>query len=71
MTDDERYLVSRLKELSVRSFNRGIWTFSEFLTMAEQSLVAAASECSFELDGGFDAAERRILHASGKERQRI
>jgi len=67
MTDDERYLVSRLKELSKRSFNRGIWTFSEFLTMSEQALVASASECSFELVGGFEAAERRIAVFGSEE----
>ena len=67
MTDDERYLVSRLKELSKRSFNRGIWTYSEFLTMAEQALVASASECSFELVGGFEAAERRIAVFGSEE----
>ena len=67
MTDDERYLVSRLKELSKRSFNRGIWTYSEFLTMAEQALVASTSECSFELVGGFEAAERRIAVFGSEE----
>ena len=60
MTDDERFLASRLKELSKRSFSRGIWTFSEFLTMAEQALVAAAAESDYVLVGGFDVAERRI-----------
>ena len=60
MTDDERFLISRLKELSRRSFGRGIWTFSEFLTMAEQALVSVSAECDFELVGGFEAAERRI-----------
>ena len=60
MTDDERFLVSRLKELSKRSFNRGIWTYSDFLTMAEQSLVSLSAESEFELFGGFDAAERRV-----------
>ncbi|MBQ8830884.1 MAG: hypothetical protein IJ017_04750 [Oscillospiraceae bacterium] len=60
MTTDEKFFASRLKELSGRSFNRGIWTYSEFLTMAEQSLVSASAESEFELVGGFDAAERRI-----------
>ena len=61
MTDDERFLASRLKELSKRSYNRGIWTYSDFLTMAEQALVSLSAENEFELVGGFDAAERRLV----------
>lgn len=60
MTDEERFLSARLKELSKRSFARGIWTFSDFLTLAEQALIHNAAECEYALLGGFEAAERRI-----------
>lgn len=60
MTDDERFLISRFKELSNRSFNRGIWTFSDFLSLAEQSLVHAAVQYDYQLWGGFENAERKI-----------
>lgn len=60
MTDEERYLASRLSELSKRSFSRGIWTFSGFLTLAEQALVHGSAESDYMLYGGYEAAERRI-----------
>ena len=60
MTSDEKFVASRLKDLSNRSFNRGIWTFSDFLTLAEQSLVAANAVGEYDLCGGYDGAERRI-----------
>ena len=60
MTDDERFLVSRFNELSNRAFNRGIWSFSDFLSLAEQSLVYSAVRHDFYLWGGYENAERKI-----------
>ncbi len=60
MTSDEKFVASRLKDLSKRSFDRGIWTFSDFLTLSEQSLVSASTVGEYELYGGYDGAERRI-----------
>ena len=58
MTEEERYLKSRLQELSDRSYSRGIWQYSDFLTLAEQNLIPSAAICS--MDGGYEAAERRL-----------
>ena len=60
MTGEEKYLASRLKELSDRAFNRGIWTFSDFLTLAEQSIVYGSVKGDFMLYGGYEGAERNI-----------
>lgn len=66
MNENDKHIVSRIKELSVRSFNRGIWTFSDFLSLAEQSLVEASAESEYLLWGGYENAERKIA-AFGSE----
>lgn len=66
MNENEKYVVSRIKELSKRSFNRGIWTFSDFLSLAEQSLAEASAESEYLLWGGYENAERKIA-AFGSE----
>ena len=54
-------LKNRLTELAERSYERGIYTNSEFLTRAQQSeLLKMKLTVKFTLYGGFDNAERRI-----------
>lgn len=66
MNENDKHIVSRFKELSERSFNRGIWTFSDFLSLAEQSLVESSAESEYLLWGGYENAERKIA-AFGSE----
>ena len=49
----------RLSELASRAERRGIVTFSEFLTGAEQAALVALRPGPFEFDGGYPGAERR------------
>ena len=52
---------NRFNDLASRSYDRGIYTYSEFLTMAEQSELKKMHlpvKCS--LFGGYDSAERCI-----------
>ncbi len=49
----------RLSELALRAERRGIVTFSEFLTPAEQSALLSLRPGPFEFDGGYAGAERR------------
>ena len=60
MTDDDKRAIKRFQELSGRAQTRGKPAYSEFLTLAEQSLLsqAACTDCS--LFGGWESAERRI-----------
>lgn len=58
MTDEEKLLSKRLTELRIRAEMRGRCTYSDFLTLAEQSLLPDGTDCV--LFGGFDGAERRI-----------
>ena len=68
MNDDDKLLRKRLAELSARSAARGIWTYSEFLTMAEQSILLDTPELSpFSLFGGYEGAERRLACFGGEE----
>lgn len=65
--ENENLLKNRFTELSKRSFDRGIWTFSEFLSLAEQDILLRLRLSSpYELVGGFEGAERRLA-AFGSE----
>lgn len=68
MIDEEQKLKNRFTELSQRSLAHGCYTYSEFLTLAEQStLLALHLEPSPVLWGGYDAAERRIACFGNEE----
>ena len=68
MFDDELLLKKRFEELASRSRNKGIWVFSDFLTTAQQSvLVSMRLPNSFELQGGYDGAERRVACFGSEE----
>ena len=59
--DEFALLKNRFSELSERSFDRGIYTYSEFLTQAEQSvLLKMKLPAELSLYGGYDNAERCI-----------
>ena len=61
MIDDELLLKKRFEELASRSRNKGIWVFSDFLSTAQQSvLVSMRLPYPFELNGGYEGAERRV-----------
>lgn len=61
MSNNEALLKKRLAELSSRSAARGIWTYSEFLTTAEQSaLFEMTTDAPYTLHGGYGGAERQI-----------
>lgn len=65
MNDEETKLAKRIKELADRSFNNGIYTFTDFLGLAEQNVfytVLPGLSCSgYELFGGSEDAERRVI----------
>ncbi|MEA4911802.1 MAG: YlmH/Sll1252 family protein [Oscillospiraceae bacterium] len=69
MTNDEEFLKKRFLELARRAAARDIWTYSEFLTLAEQDTLARMQrslDAPCALWGGFDAAERKLA-AFGEE----
>ena len=59
--DNSKQLINRAKELSMRADNHGIFTHTEFLSMAEQSdILSQKLPLQPSFFGGYEAAERRI-----------
>lgn len=71
MNDDELLLEKRLGELADRAYNSGIYTSSEFLTIAQQDTLARVmshrAHIPCELFGGHPASERRIAYFGSEE----
>ena len=60
MADELQIFKNRIKELSERSGNRGIYFYSEFLNMHEQTILSQTIKYGYTLEGGFPDAERKI-----------
>lgn len=60
MADELQIFKNRIKELSVRSQNRGIYTYSDFLNLYEQTTLFETIKYGYSLQGGYPDAERKI-----------
>lgn len=60
MTDEEKLLAKRFDELNARSYNKGIWVYSDFLNTAQQALLQSLKLGAVSFCGGYDGAERRV-----------
>jgi len=61
MQNDELKLKNRFEELASRTSDRGYYSYSEFLTSAEQdTLCRLHLTVPFTLEGGYPAAERKV-----------
>ena len=67
MTEEEKLTVHRLQELSKRSYDRGIWCFSDFLNLAEQDAYASLRLPGSTLFGGYEGAERKLAVFGSEE----
>ncbi|MBQ1729022.1 MAG: hypothetical protein II036_01530 [Oscillospiraceae bacterium] len=68
MQEDENLIKNRLSELARRSYERGIWVSSEFLSLSEQDiLLRLRLDSPFTLEGGCEGAERRLAHFGSEE----
>ena len=69
--DNEKLLINRFTELASRSYGKGIYAFSDFLTLSEQNVLLRLrfpAGCSpFSLEGGYELAERRIAVFGSEE----
>ena len=67
----EQQLRKRMEELALRAEQRGIYTYTEFLNLAEQDMLVKralpAGSASYRLWGGFMDAERKIACFGDKE----
>ena len=60
MADELQILKNRFKELAIRSKNRGIYFYSDFLNLHEQTILQSEIKYGYTLFGGFPDAERQI-----------
>lgn len=71
MPDEIQQLKNRFSELSKRAFSRQTYSYSEFLTLAEQDVLLSmkgdAVSAPFSLQGGYDGAERKIAQFGNEE----
>ena len=66
MNEEEKYLKAHLADLCERSMDRNIWTYSDFLSLYEQSLLPERAPI-LRL-GGYEGAER-VIAAFGSEQE--
>lgn len=67
MEKEEALLIKRFKELENRSYNRGVYEYSDFLNIYEQDLLFRNINTSFSLFGGYENAERQIAVFGNEE----
>lgn len=60
MNSEEQLTIKRFLELSARSEMRGIYVYTDFLNLNEQSLLLSAVKRNVTLFGGHENAERNI-----------
>ncbi len=63
MEEDIRQLQKRFSELAARADGRGRYTYTQFLTLAQQDVLNRMERqlaAPFTLEGGYEAAERRL-----------
>lgn len=65
---EDELALRRLLELAERSAARGVYTNSEFLTLAQKAALAAARPAApYVLDGGYEGAERAVAVFGSRE----
>lgn len=68
MNDADTLLKNRLTELANRCYNREAWTYSEFLSLAEQDVALKMKfTVPMELVGGYESCERKIAVFGSEE----
>lgn len=68
MSDEENLLKKRFSELAERSFSKNIYTFTEFLSPAEQILLKSCIKgVPYRFDGGYENAEKAIAVFGSEE----
>ena len=61
MSDEENLLKKRFLELSERSFSKNIYTFTEFLSPAEQALLKSCVKgVPYHFEGGYENFEKAM-----------
>ena len=68
MADEENMLKKRFTELAERAYSKNIYTFTEFLSPAEQALLKSCIKgVPYCFDGGYENAEKAICIFGSEE----
>ncbi|MBQ7873678.1 MAG: hypothetical protein IJ306_00745 [Oscillospiraceae bacterium] len=68
MADEENMLKKRFSELAERAYSKNIYTFTEFLSPAEQALLKVTVRgVPYHFDGGYDFAEKAMAVFGSEE----
>lgn len=71
MKNDELLFINRIKDLAKTAYNQNRYTFSNFLTVEEQTIIESQkseiSYCPYEYFGGHENCERRIIRFGSEE----
>ena len=65
MDKEEQILIKRLKDLSLKSYQNNMYTFSGFISLPQQDILYSVrnelSSVPYELYGGYEESERKIV----------
>ncbi len=68
MADEENMLKKRFIELAERTYSKNIYTFTEFLSPAEQNLLRfSVKGVPYHFDGGYEDAEKAVAVFGSEE----
>ena len=71
MTDDEKLLLNRIKDLAEATYTQNRYSFSQFLTVEEQTLIYSIrneiKHVDYDFFGGFETSERQIMRFGSEE----
>lgn len=68
MNEEEKAMIHRFSELAERSFRNGIYTSTEFLTIAEQNLIRSSlRQTPYRFIGGYQEAEKALALFGSEE----
>ncbi len=68
MLDEENLLKKRFSELAERAYSQNIYTFTEFLSPAEQAMLKSCVKgIPYHFDGGYSCAEKAVAVFGSEE----
>lgn len=71
MTEDEKLLLNRIKDLADATYNQSRYSFSQFLTVEEQTLIYSIrneiKHVHYDFFGGYETSERNVMRFGSVE----
>lgn len=71
MTEDEKLLLNRIKDLAEATYTQNRYSFSQFLTVEEQTLIYSIrnelKHVDYDFFGGFEGSERQVMRFGSED----